>query len=263
MICSDGDLMEGVSSEAASLAGHLKLGKIIYCYDDNRISIDGSTELAFTEDRAKRFEAYGWQVQRVEDGNDVEMINNAIIQAKADPRPSLIVCRTHIGYGLPTRQDTAKAHGEPPGVEELKAAKQNLDWPVEPDFYVPEDVKIMFEECGKRGKETHRTWEHKVSQYAAGFSVEWTELKQRMNADYPDNWEDKLPVFQADAKGMATSGVLKLKSNNDKEVFATSDRLRQIIISPLEVKTWRDLNALLINQMEADNKSGMIMIGIL
>ena len=203
-IVTDGDLMEGVSAEAASLAGHLKLGKIIYCYDDNRISIDGSTDLAFTEDRAKRFEAYGWQVQRVDDGNDVEMINTAIIQAKADPRPSLIVCRTHIGYGLPTRQDTAKAHGEPPGVGELKAAKQNLGWPVEPDFYVPEDVKMMYEECGKRGREIHRTWEHKTSEYAKSCPVEWNELKQRMNAEYPDDWESKLPVFPVDAKGIAT-----------------------------------------------------------
>ena len=120
-IVTDGDLMEGVSSEAASLAGHLRLGKIIYCYDDNRITIDGSTELAFTEDRGKRFEAYGWQVLNVEDGNDVESIDAAIQKAKKDPRPSLIICRTHIGYGLPTRQDTSKAHGEPPGLRNRNA----------------------------------------------------------------------------------------------------------------------------------------------
>ncbi|MEN6408985.1 MAG: transketolase, partial [Anaerolineaceae bacterium] len=114
-IVTDGDLMEGVASEAASLAGHLKLGKLIYLYDDNRISIDGSTDIAFTEDRAARFSAYGWQVLRVEDGNDVDSIDISIRLAKTDPRPSLIICRTHIGYGLPTRQDTSKAHGEPPG----------------------------------------------------------------------------------------------------------------------------------------------------
>src|SRR5574340_405313 len=111
-IVTDGDLMEGVSSEAASLAGHLKLGKLIYFYDDNRISIDGSTNLAFTEDRGKRFEAYGWQVLHVPDGNNVLLIDRAIRKAKKDPRPSLIICRTHIGFGLPTRQDTNKAHGE-------------------------------------------------------------------------------------------------------------------------------------------------------
>ena len=140
-IVTDGDLMEGVSSEAASLAGHWQLGKLIYCYDDNRISIDGSTELAFTEDRGKRFEAYGWQVLHVDDGNDTNEIDKALRSAKLDPRPSLIVCRTHIGYGLPTRQDTAKAHGEPPGEEELRQAKVKLGWPIEPEFFIPQEVK--------------------------------------------------------------------------------------------------------------------------
>src|SRR5512139_2090154 len=138
-IVTDGDLMEGVASEAASLAGHLQLGKIIYLYDDNHISIDGSTDLAFTEDRAARFEAYNWHVQKVADGNDLEAVDTAITKAKKDPRPSLIVSRTHIGFGLPTRQDTAKAHGEAPGQEELDGAKKNLNWPLEPKFYVPDD----------------------------------------------------------------------------------------------------------------------------
>ena len=128
-IVTDGDLMEGVASEAASLAGHLCLGRLIYLYDDNRISIDGSTDLAFTEDRALRFQSYGWQVLHVQDGNDVEAIDRAIQDAKSDPRPSLIVCRTTIGYGAPTRQGTSKAHGEPLGEEELKAAKLNLEVP--------------------------------------------------------------------------------------------------------------------------------------
>jgi len=136
-IVTDGDLMEGVASEAASLAGHLRLGKLIYLYDDNHISIDGSTDLSFTEDRAARFAAYGWQAQIVPDGNDVEAIDAAIRAAKQDPRPSLILCRTHIGYGLPTRQDTFKAHGEPPGDEELNGAKKKLGWPLEPRFYIP------------------------------------------------------------------------------------------------------------------------------
>jgi len=137
-IVTDGDLMEGVSSEAASLAGHLQLGKLIYLYDDNRITIDGSTEIAFTEDRGKRFEAYGWHVQQVSDGNDVEAIDQAILNAKTDQRPSLIMCRTHIGFGMPHRQDTSKAHGEPPGDDELNAAKQNLGWAVEPRFWYQE-----------------------------------------------------------------------------------------------------------------------------
>jgi len=143
-IVTDGDLMEGVTSEAASLAGHLKLGKLIYLYDDNRITIEGSTDITFTEDRGARFEAYGWQVLYVTDGNDPEAIDEAIIQAKKDPRPSIIMCHTHIGFGLPTRQDTAKAHGEPPGEDELAGAKQKLGWPVEPKFYVPQDVLEFF-----------------------------------------------------------------------------------------------------------------------
>ena len=126
------------------MPGTQQLGQLIYLYDDNHITIDGKTEIAFTEDRAARFAAYGWQVLKVEDGNNVEQIDQAIQEAKADPRPSLIVCRTHIGYGLPTRQDTAKAHGEPPGDQELNGAKEKLGWPLEPRFLVPEDVLAHF-----------------------------------------------------------------------------------------------------------------------
>ena len=150
-IVTDGDLMEGISSEAASLAAHLSLGRLIYLYDSNHISIDGSTDLAFTEDRAARFEAYGWHVQKVEDGNDVKAVDKAILSAKGDPRPSLIVCHTIIGYGAPHKQGTSKAHGEPLGEEELKLAKENLGWPDEPKFYIPDDVLAHFREavdCG-------------------------------------------------------------------------------------------------------------------
>lgn len=150
-IVTDGDLMEGITAEAASLAGHLQLGKVIYLYDDNRISIDGSTELTFTEDRGARFEAYGWQVLHVEDGNDTSAIDTAITKAKGDPRPSLIICRTHIGYGLPTKQDTAAAHGSPPGDEELDGAKKALDWPVEPRFFIPAEVLEFYRNSLKEG----------------------------------------------------------------------------------------------------------------
>ncbi|UCH04625.1 MAG: transketolase, partial [Candidatus Thorarchaeota archaeon] len=128
-IVTDGDLMEGLSYEGASLAGHFGLGKLVLLYDDNRISIDGSTDLTFTEDTGARFEALGWHVQKLPDGNDVDAIDAAIKKAKKDKRPSIIMCRTHIGYGLPNRQDTAKAHGEPPGVDELEGAKKKLEWP--------------------------------------------------------------------------------------------------------------------------------------
>ena len=168
-IVTDGDLMEGISSEAASLAGHLGLGNLIYLYDDNHISIDGSTNLAFTEDRGKRFEAYGWHVQHIDDGNDVDAIDLAIQKAKEDLRPSIIMCRTHIGFGLPTRQDTAKAHGEPPGQEELDQAKKNLNWPLEPKFYIPDDVSGYFKQFIAKGKKLQQDWEKELSSYAKIF----------------------------------------------------------------------------------------------
>jgi len=203
-IVTDGDLMEGVASEAASLAGHLGLGKLIYLYDDNRITIDGSTNLAFTEDRAGRFAAYGWQVQQVEDGNNVEEVDVAIRQAKQDPRPSLILCRTHIGFGLPTRQDTAKAHGEPPGLEELNGAKQKLGWPLEPSFYIPEQVLALFRQAVERGKHLESAWKAERKAYREAFPELDQELERRLNGKLPADWEKTIPVFPADPKGMAT-----------------------------------------------------------
>ncbi len=203
-IVTDGDLMEGVASEAASLAGHLSLGRLIYLYDDNHISIDGSTDLAFTEDRAKRFEAYGWHVQRVEDGNDVETIDKAIKSAKADPRPSIIMCRTTIGFGAPNRQGTAKAHGEPLGDEELNAAKDNLGWPKEPRFFIPEDVLAFYRKAVDRGRELEADWKLRCEAYARLFPDLGAELTRRLNGDLPESWETAVPTFPADTKGMAT-----------------------------------------------------------
>ncbi len=203
-LVTDGDLMEGVAAEAASLAGHLKLGNLIYLYDDNRISIEGSTEVAFTENRARRFEAYGWQVLFVEDGNDVDAIDAAISLAKTDPRPSLIIARTHIGYGLPTRQDTAKAHGEPPGEEELRGAKQKLGWPLEPAFYIPEDVLAFFRQAVERGKQSEEEWQARWNAYRQEYPELASELERRIQGDLPSGWADDLPEFPADPKGMAT-----------------------------------------------------------
>jgi transketolase len=203
-IVTDGDLMEGVSSEAASLAGHLSLGKLIYLYDDNHISIDGSTEIAFTEDRAARFKAYDWHIQKVPDGNDTNAVDRAISRAKRDPRPSLILCRTHIGYGLPTKQDTAKAHGEPPGEQELNGAKEKLGWPLEPKFYVPADVLAFFRKAQRRGTRAERLWRNGLKAYLAEYPELDTELERRLNNDLPGNWDSDLPVFPADPKGMAT-----------------------------------------------------------
>jgi transketolase len=203
-IVTDGDLMEGVASEAASLAGHLKLGKLIYLYDDNHISIDGSTDLAFTEDRAARFGAYGWQVLKVADGNDVEAIDAAIQAAKLDDRPSIIMCRTTIGFGLPKRQGTSKAHGEPPGDEELNAAKQWVGWPLEPRFYVPEEVLAHFRQAVTRGAQLEAEWLNRLAIYRRDFPGQAVELGRRLNGELPQGWQNGLPEFPADAKGLAT-----------------------------------------------------------
>lgn len=203
-IVTDGDLMEGVTAEAASLAGHLRLGKLIYLYDDNRISIEGSTDLAFTEDRGKRFEAYGWHVQRVEDGLDVAAIDRAIEAAKQDPRPSLIMVRTVIGYGLPTRAGTAKAHGEPPGQAELDGAKDALGWPREPRFYIPDAALAFFRQAQVRGAQLELEWQQEMAAYAADYPDLAAELQRRLAGELPAGWETVLPVFPADPKGMAT-----------------------------------------------------------
>ncbi len=222
-IVTDGDLMEGVASEAASLAGHLRLGKLIYLYDDNRISIDGSTDLAFTEDRAARFAAYGWHTQLVPDGNDVEAIDAAIRAAKQDARPSLILCRTQIGYGLPTRQDTAKAHGEPPGDEELNGAKKKLGWPLEPRFYIPEAVLAHFREALERGARSEAEWNERFADYRVAFPEEAAELERRFSGELPKNWDVDLPVFPADAKGMAT------RAASGKTLNALAARIPELI----------------------------------
>ena len=222
-IVTDGDLMEGVSSEAASLAGHLQLGRIIYLYDDNHISIDGSTDLAFTEDRCARFEAYHWHVQQVEDGNDVEAIDAAIRAAKADPRPSLIAVRTTIGFGSPKRQGTAKAHGEPLGEEELKAAKENLGWPVEPRFLIPGDVMEFYREAVEHGREREADWRMRLEAYTRMHPALGAELERRLSGQLPENWDVDLPTFPVDAKGMAT------RASSGKVLDAISRQLPELV----------------------------------
>ncbi len=222
-IVTDGDLMEGVASEAASLAGHLSLGKLIYLYDDNHISIEGSTDFAFTEDRGKRFEAYGWHVQRVEDGLDVEAIDRAIQAAKLDPRPSLIMVPNIIGYGLPTRQGTAKAHGEPPGDVELNGAKDKLGWPKEPRFYVPEDALAFFRQAVTQGAEQEKAWRAKFEAYQTEYPELAAELERRLAGKLPDDWASGLPEFPADAKGMAS------RASSGKVLNAIAARLPDLV----------------------------------
>ena len=222
-IVTDGDLMEGVASEAASLAGHLQLGKLIYLYDDNRVSIEGSTELAFTEDRGKRFEAYGWHVQYVADGLDVEAIDRAIQAAKLDPRPSIVVVRNVIGYGLPTRQGTAKAHGEPPGDKELNGAKENLGWPLEPRFYIPDEALAFFRQAVARGAELEAAWQAKFEAYRAEYPELAAELERRLAGKLPDGWSDGLLEFPADPKGLAS------RASSGKVLNAIAEKLPDLV----------------------------------
>ncbi len=202
-IVSDGDLMEGIASEAASLAGHLRLGKLIYLYDDNRISIEGSTDLAFTEDRGRRFEAYGWHVQHV-DGYDLEGIAAAIRAAQQDPRPSLIMARTHLAYGSPHKQDRAEAHGAPLGEEEVRLTKENLGWPTEPPFFIPEEALAHFRQALERGRAWEAEWRARFDAYAAEYPDLAEEWRMALAGELPPGWDAALPVFKPEDGPMAT-----------------------------------------------------------
>ena len=204
-IVSDGDLMEGISHEAASLAGHLRLGKLIYLYDDNRISIEGSTDITFSEDRCKRFEAYGWHVQTVEDGNDLKAIENAIEEARAETsRPSLIAIRTHIGFGSPGKQDHPSAHGEPLGAEEILKTKENLGWPKEPSFYVPKEVLDHFRKAISKGAELEKKWQKEFDSYKKAYPDLAAKFNTWIKGELPRNWDKVIPSFEPNAKGIAT-----------------------------------------------------------
>ena len=203
-IASDGDLMEGISHEAASLAGHLRLGKLIYLYDDNRITIEGSTDLAFTEDVAARFRAYGWHVQQV-DGYDLAAIASAIRAAQAETtRPSLIIARTHIGFGSPHKQDTAGVHGSPLGEEELRLTKQNLGWPVEPPFHIPDQALAHFRQAVERGRDWETDWQTRFAAYAAAYPDLAAEWEMAMGGELPSGWDADLPIFKPEDGPIAT-----------------------------------------------------------
>jgi transketolase len=205
VLASDGDLMEGVAAEAASLAGHLRLGKLIVLYDDNHITLSAATDLTFTEDVKKRFSAYGWHTQSVEDGNDLVAIERAIKAARRNTeKPSLILMHTHLGYGSPNKQDTFEAHGSPLGVEEVKLTKENLGWPLEPDFYIPEAVLAHFRTAVEKGKHNEIKWERRFSAYMQDYPDLAQELHQMMQAELADGWDADIPEFPTDAKGMAT-----------------------------------------------------------
>jgi transketolase len=212
-VCGDGCLMEGVSSEAASLAGHLKLSNLCWIYDNNKITIEGHTDLAFTEDVATRFMAYGWNVTRVGDANDLEMLDRAFgTFLKETERPTLMIVDSHIAYGAPNKQDTHAAHGEPLGEEEIRLTKRNYGWPEDPQFLVPTEVPAHFQQgIGKRGKDLRTAWMSRFADYQARYPELADHLYKMQHRQLPDGWDRKLPVFPPDAKGLAgreVSGIV-------------------------------------------------------
>jgi transketolase len=196
VIASDGDLMEGVSAEASALAGHLRLGKLIVLFDDNRVSLASATSLTFTEDVARRYEAYGWHIQRVEDGNDIDALDAAIDAAKAETkRPSLIMVRTVLGYGAPNKQGSFKAHGSPLGPDELRAAKENLGWPTEPAFYLPDEAVSHFRQAVDKGRQWERDWEDAFGHYEQAHPQLARQFSRAMSGELPAGWDRGLPDF--------------------------------------------------------------------
>ncbi len=219
---SDGDLMEGVCAEAVSLAGHLQLGKLNCLYDDNFVTLAAGTDMTFTEDRGARFQACGWHVQHVDDGNDIDAID-AALQAAHDEttRPSLVVVRTHIGYGSP-EQDSYKAHGSPLGEEDVRKTKQALDWPVEPTFLVPDEARDHMRKPGTAGADAEAAWEKRFKAFADAEPALATELERSLHEGLPDDWDADIPVFPPDANGMAT------RVASGKVINAIAGRLPQL-----------------------------------
>jgi transketolase len=202
---SDGDLMEGVASEAASLAGHLRLGKLNLIYDDNRITIDGETSLAFSEDVGQRFEAYGWHVQRVGDGNDLDAIATALEAARDETlKPSLVILRTHIADPAPTKRDTAEAHGAPLGAEEVRRTKEIIGWPTEPAFHVPDVAYEPWMPAADAGRVAQAEWKERLERFEREHPAEAAELGRRLAGDLPDGWDRALPVITPDKGQLAT-----------------------------------------------------------
>jgi transketolase len=222
VICSDGDMQEGIASEAASLAGHLRLGKLVALYDDNHVQLDGPTEWAFSEDVLERFDAYGWDTRRVADGNDTAAIAAAIEAARGDPRPSLIAVRTHLGYGSPHRQDTSKAHGQALGEDEVRLTKEAYGWDPDRHFYVPDDALRIFREAVARGEEWVRAWQVRLDAYRRAFPHEAAELERRLARRLPEGWDRALPSFgtdQAQATRQASAAAIQSLAQAVPELF--------------------------------------------
>src|SRR5690349_3528297 len=218
-ICSDGDMMEGVSHEAASFAGHFGLGKLIGFYDDNHITIDGSTDLTFTDDTAKRFEGYGWQVLHVSDVNDLDQIQGAIAEAQSESeRPTLVITRTHIGFGSP-KQDSEKAHGEALGAENVLITKKNLGWPSLEPFFVPDEALREWRKTKDKGAKVHADWNAAAAAYKNAYSAESTELERRIAGKRPDGWSAKIPSFTKENGTVASRAAFGAVLNATAEVL--------------------------------------------
>ncbi|MEP6776188.1 MAG: transketolase, partial [Chloroflexota bacterium] len=223
-ICSDGDLMEGIASEAASIAGFLKLGKLIYFYDDNTITIDGHTDLAFREDVGKRFESYGWHVQHVADIKDLDALRAAIEKAKAiTDRPSIVVVKSVIGYGSPNKADTSEAHGSPLGKEEVLLTKQNLGWPWQEPFYVPDEALQYCRQAIERGAEEQKQWQDLMARYKSEFPDSAAEYDLFMSGGLPDGWDDTLPSFTP------AQGPLATRTSSGQTVNAIASKVENLV----------------------------------
>ncbi len=250
-ICSDGDIMEGVASEAASLAGHLKLGHLIYLYDDNQITIEGETSLAFNEDVTERFQGYGWHVQSVADGNDIEAIADAIENAKKEiMRPSLIKVRTHIGFGSPNKVDTAAAHGSPLGKDEVRLVKENFGFDPDQSFVVADEVLNFYREKGKAGIQKENEWNDLYKKYKEKYPAEAAEYELFRSGKLPEGWKDHLPVFKTDAKGLAT------RKASGKTLNAIAAKLPMLIGGSADLSPSTDTNLNDFESFTNENHSG-------
>ncbi len=257
VICSDGDLQEGVSAEACSLAGHLRLGKLIVLYDDNRIQLDGPTAMAFSEDVLGRFGAYGWHTQRVEDGTDVGAISAAIDAAESDPRPSIIAVRTHIGFGSPHKQDSQKSHGAPLGADEVRLTKEAYGWDPNKTFYVPDEASALFREAVGEGEARAAAWNARMDAYAAAYPDEAAELRRRIAGHLADGWDAGLPAWEVGsdvATRNASQDTIQVLAAALPELFGGSADLSESNLT--------DVKANGHDHFEADNPGRNLRFGV-
>ena len=254
VLASDGDLEEGISSEAGSEAGHHRLGKLIVLYANNHITIEGDTQIAFTEDRSARFAAFGWHVQQVEQSNDIDVIAHALEAARRErDRPSLIQVRTHIGFGSPHKQDTAAAHGEPLGVEEVRLTKEALGWPVEPPFYIPDEALEHFREAVARGSAAQDDWELRLEAFAAEFPELAAEFERGLDRTLPKGWDVDLPTFSPSDGPMAT------RVASGKTIAVLGKHLPELMGGSADLAPSTHTNLEGAGSFEPANRAGRIM----